>query len=164
MPHIVPHTALRARIGIAPGAVRGASIGGESPPSVVGADLTSMQSSGRELGERGRGGALEIGLRRVGGGQGIGVLALGGYERAACVQHVERRYPPESITDVRDPERFAGRREDLIAQINELLQRRGGGRVRRADILVHGRSQVAVRGFELALVVPVLRDFASGVL
>src|SRR5579863_2093734 len=84
----------------------------DSGSTVDGTASASMRSSGRELRERGRGGAPEIGLCRIGGRQGIGVLAFGGDERAAGIEHIESGGAAEPVADGRDPERLAGGGKD----------------------------------------------------
>jgi hypothetical protein len=51
----------------APDITRRITVRVDSGSSGGGTESASIRSSGRELGERGRGGALEIGLRGVGG-------------------------------------------------------------------------------------------------
>src|SRR5690242_3951452 len=128
------------------------------------AGLVIMGLSGLERIQRSRGRALQLRAGVVGGRQRVGVLALGVEQILPCVEQLQGGRPAEAIADGCDVVGLAGERQQLIADVDGLAERRGRRRVRSPEVLAHLALEVAVGGRELELAVPRLADLTVRVL
>src|SRR6185437_9517364 len=92
------------------------------------AGLVIMGLSGLERIQRGGGRALQLRAGIIGGRQRIGVLTLG-------IEQVQGGRAAQGIADGGDAVGLTGEREELIADVDGLAQRRGGRRMRRTEVL-----------------------------